>query len=55
MGRKEKFRFKANVSLPEELGEWLEAQVKAGIFSSVSHGIRKCVAEAKGRHDSAGE
>jgi Arc/MetJ-type ribon-helix-helix transcriptional regulator len=41
---RKKFEVKVNVSLPAELAEWLENQVRAGTFASFSHGIRRCVA-----------
>jgi len=47
MPKKKQFDMKVNVSLPKELAEWLEDQVEAGVFSSISHGIRRCVATVK--------
>jgi Arc/MetJ-type ribon-helix-helix transcriptional regulator len=47
MPRKKKFEFRATVSLPEPLVKWLDEMVRQGVFSSLSHGIRRCVALAK--------
>ena len=47
MPKKKKFQVKVNVSLPTELAEWLEDMVNKGVFSSFSHGIRRCVTIVK--------
>jgi len=44
MPKKKKFEAKISVSLPAELVEWLEDMVRQGVFASLSHGVRRCVA-----------
>lgn len=34
-----------NITLPREQQEWLEAQVKAGVYESVDDALRRFVAE----------
>lgn len=36
-------RIKKTVTLPKDVVEWLEAQIKERRFSNVSHGIEFCV------------
>jgi len=47
MPRRKRFEVKVNVSLPAELADWLDEMVRKGVFSSLSHGIRRCIAIAK--------
>lgn len=43
MGRKKLYDVKVNLSLPSDLGDWIDAMVTNGKFSSRSHAIRRCV------------
>ena len=47
MGRKKQFDVQVYVSLPKELGDWLQEQIRLGVFASMSHGIRRCIILAK--------
>jgi Arc/MetJ-type ribon-helix-helix transcriptional regulator len=47
MPKKKKFEAKVTISLPKELVEWLEDNVRMGTFANISHGIRQCIAIAK--------
>lgn len=47
MPKKKKFACKVSVNLPSELLEWLEDMTHQGVFDSIGHGIRRCVAIAK--------
>jgi len=37
-----------SITIGERELEWLQSKVKSGDFSSLSHGIRKCVLKAMG-------
>lgn len=43
MPKKKQFEVKVNVSLPQDLADWLNGKVKDGTYASISHGIRLCV------------
>lgn len=47
MGRTKLYDRKVNISLPGDLADWLDEMVKADRFSSVAHGIRRCIRIAK--------
>jgi len=44
---KKKIGVRITVTLPEPLVEWLDEGVRKGVFASLSHGVRQCIAIAK--------
>jgi len=47
MGKTKLYDRKVNISLPGDLADWLDEMVKVDRFSSVAHGIRRCIRIAK--------